>query len=294
MMTKEQLNDRIENKNIDIQKINNRIIKWSKTCTDEDIAIAKEYGMTDYNSSQKQELRNKYSEYKKQQGYDYHHSSDIDEVMRAYGDLREAQKTLEKYQVQLSEITNFENEDKIEVLVEFLKQWRAQAYDWYIKNTQLYMELKDKFKEKFETFKEQEETRLNTELSWREAYYLEGRFASTYYSMINALSKDIAGYNKTINTDKLNKVLDDEVVAKYKDLVLRITSVVGEILDVSNLSIGEKNGEINGTVKGTNGVAKIETISAGGYNQNQIVNVKHGQIFHYRVLVHKLKNYENK
>ena len=49
--------------------------------------------------------------------------------MYAYSDLREAQNTLEKYQVQLTEIVNFENEDKIEILVEFLNKWRAQAYD---------------------------------------------------------------------------------------------------------------------------------------------------------------------
>lgn len=280
MMTKEQLNDRIENKNIDIQKINNRIIKWSKTCTDEDIAIAKEYGMTDYNSSQKQELRNKYSEYKKQQDYDYHHSSDIDEVMRAYGDLREAQKTLEKYQVQLAEIVNFENEDKIEVLVEFLQNWRTKAYSWYIQNAQLYMTLHAKQREEFEKHKAKEEKRLNTKLDWRQSHYLESVFNRHYYSKIAPLSREIAGY-KEIDTAKLNKVLDDEVVAKYKDLVFRISAVVGEIQDVSGLSIGNKNGEINGIVKGTKGVAKIDTISAGGYNI---------QVFHYRVLVHKYKD----
>lgn len=280
MMTKEQLNDRIENKNIDIQKINNRIIKWSKTCTDEDIAIAKEYGMTDYNSSQKQELHNKYSEYKKQKGYDYHRSSDIDEVARAYGDLREAQKTLEKYQVQLAEIVNFENEDKIEVLVEFLQNWRAKAYSWYIQNAQLYIALRAKQREEFEKHQAKEEERLNTKLDWRQSHYLESVFNRYYYSEIAPLSREIAGH-KEIDTDKLNKVLDDEVVAKYKDLVLRISAVVGEIQDVSGLSIGNKNGEINGIVKGTKGVAKIDTISAGGYAV---------QCFHYRILVHKYKD----
>ena len=81
-------------------------------------------------------------------------------------------------------------------------------------------------------------------------------------------------------TEKLNKILDDEVTNKYKDLVRRITKVVGEIQDVSNLSIGSKQGEINGTVKGTKGIATVDTISAGGYNI---------QCFHYRVLVHKVK-----
>ena len=65
MMTKEQLNERIEKKNKDITKINKRIEKWSKTCSDEDIAIAKELGMTDYKSPLKDTLRKKYNEHKK-------------------------------------------------------------------------------------------------------------------------------------------------------------------------------------------------------------------------------------
>ena len=70
-----------------------------------------------------------------------------------------------------------------------------------------------------------------------------------------------------------------EKLAKYEDLCNRISAVVGEIKDASNLSIGNKNGEINGTVTGSKGNAKVETISAGGYAV---------QCFHYRVLVHKI------
>ena len=116
MMTKEQLNERIEKKNKDITKINKRIEKWSKTCSDEDIAIAKELGMTDYKSPLRVTLRKKYNEYKKQYDINTLFFNDIDEVMYAYSDLRDAQNTLEKYQVQLTEIVNFEKEDKIEIL----------------------------------------------------------------------------------------------------------------------------------------------------------------------------------
>ena len=273
MMSKEQLSERIDKKNSDIQKINKRIEKWSKNCTAEDIAIAKEYGMTSYDNPQKKNLRNKYDEYMKSKGYTWRSGHDIDEVMRAYSDLRDNLYTLEKYQSQLDEVTNFEKEDKIEVLVEFLRKWRAEAYDWYIKNAERYIELKSNFDAEFTKFKNE-----HTILNRRYEYRLEQDFSATYYASINALTKQIT-INKTIDTKTLNKVLDDEVVAKYKDLVLRISSVVGEITDVSYLSIGSKNGEINGIVIGTKGRAKVETISASGPVQ----------CFHYRVLVHKYR-----
>ena len=94
---------------------------------------------------------------------------------------------------------------------------------------------------------------------------------------------------RSINEEKLNKVIEDEKVRKYEDLCVRISDVVGKILDCDNLSIGAKTGELNGIVIGTDGKARVETIGAGGYNVGTIVNVRCGQVFHYRVLVHKIK-----
>jgi tetrahydromethanopterin S-methyltransferase subunit G len=87
-------------------------------------------------------------------------------------------------------------------------------------------------------------------------------------------------YLYKFDEEKLNKVLAQEKLAKYYDLCNRISAVVGEIQDASNLSIGRQHGEINGIVVGSKGMARVETISAGGYNI---------QCFHYRVLVHKVK-----
>lgn len=93
---------------------------------------------------------------------------------------------------------------------------------------------------------------------------------------------------KSFDDERLAKIIEAEKKAKYEDLCNRISAVVGEINDVSNLRISAK-GNLDGIVMGTKGGAKVETIGAGGYNTGTIVNVKHGQIFHYRVLVHKLK-----
>ena len=89
--------------------------------------------------------------------------------------------------------------------------------------------------------------------------------------------------------DRLNKILAKEKENKYFDLCNRISAVVGEITDARGLYIGRKNGELNGVVEGTDGAAKVETIGAGGWNTHEIVNVRHGQCFHYRVLVHKIR-----
>lgn len=94
---------------------------------------------------------------------------------------------------------------------------------------------------------------------------------------------------KSFDLEKLNKILAQEKQAKYEDLCNRISAVVGEIQDVSNLSIGNQRGELNGIVMGSKGSARVETIGAGGYNVGEIVNVRQGQVFHYRVLVHKIK-----
>ena len=96
-------------------------------------------------------------------------------------------------------------------------------------------------------------------------------------------------FMKSFDLEKLNKLLTQEKQAKYEDLCNRISDVVGEIQDVSNLSIGNQRGELNGIVKGSKGSARVETIGAGGYNVGEIVNVRQGQVFHYRVLVHKIR-----
>ena len=64
--------------------------------------------------------------------------------------------------------------------------------------------------------------------------------------------------------------------------------MAGEIQNASELRVGEK-GEINGFVQGSKAKVHVETVGAGGYNTGIIVNVKHGQIFHYRTLVHEVK-----
>ena len=82
-------------------------------------------------------------------------------------------------------------------------------------------------------------------------------------------------------------MLVDEVNGKRIDLFKRCSAVVGVITDATNLSVGQ-NLSLNGFIVGENGKARVETIMAGGYNQDTIVNVNRGQCLHYRVLVIKI------
>ena len=133
----------------------------------------------------------------------------------------------------------------------------------------------------------------------RASYKLEKDFKESYYSQYTALVKDSVhfkysykdGYicdtiSYSIDVDKIKKAIAEEKLNKYFDLCNRISGIVGEIQDCKHLSVAD-NGDLNGYVVGSKGNAKVETIGAGGYNVGQIVNVKCGQCFHFRVLIHK-------
>lgn len=192
-----------------------------------------------------------------------------------------------KYNTQLTK----ENAPKIEILWDFLTRWENNAREWYKRNSKLYYDLytnEDKEWETYKTTKEYQEEMdyiqylYPNNQKWAIEYKVERRWKERYYEDINMFTKDITSGSKEhrIDMERLNKFLAQEKVHKYEDLCNRITSVVGEILDVSNLSIGEKQGELNGIVVGSKAKAKVETIGAGGWNI---------QCFHYRVLVNKVK-----
>lgn len=107
----------------------------------------------------------------------------------------------------------------------------------------------------------------------------ENEFGYHYDNHFGYEAQEGEYYIANFDLDKLNRILSDEKQGKYEDLINRVTAVVGEITDVSNLSIGRQQGELNGTIEGINGKCSVETIGAGGYNI---------QCFHYRVLIHKL------
>lgn len=76
----------------------------------------------------------------------------------------------------------------------------------------------------------------------------------------------------------LNKQIEQEKNRKLVDLMNRVTKITGTITNAKYLSI--ENGDLNGYIEGERGKAKVQTIGAGGYNI---------QCYHYRVLIHEIK-----
>ena len=84
--------------------------------------------------------------------------------------------------------------------------------------------------------------------------------------------------NEEYSKQKLLKDLEAEYNRKYDFIIERTNAIVGQITDATNLTI--TNGELNGVIIGTRGVARVTTIGAGGYNI---------QKFHFRTLVNAVK-----
>lgn len=277
-MTKEELQKRIEKKQKDIEKIEKRIAKWT-TKKDSEKEFEKEYGWLNTFEERKDDFKK-----------DWIENCDR-EIRSANRDLAEANETLKKYQNQVNKIDEFNNSEKIEVIWNFLQEWKKAAYQFYVENVKLYSELYNKIDEEYEKYKKSDEyqhmLKLVTDSSgYVSTYRIQRKWEEKYFAPITSLTMDIT-INRALgkfDEEKLNKILDKDVEYKYNDFVNRIKEKAGEIQDVSGLKIAG-NGIINGVVIGDKHTVKVETILAGGYNANVIVNVKRGQILHYRVLV---------
>lgn len=259
-MTKEELNKRIEKKNQEIEKIQKRIDKWTKGMNEEAKAIVAACELV-YDNPKLAEARKKYEEYEKDHENDptvynpndWNKGPQLGEAYRAYRDLAEAKSTLNKYLVQLDKLANFEKEEKITAIWDFLMNWRQEAYDYYVNEVRLFTELKNNYKEAWEAFKNSVdyEDQKNSYNNYRWAdYEIENRFRRKYYQDIDSLTRDITLPHGKVDEAKLNKYLDEEVRRKYTRLVNEVTEKAGEITDASNLKINAR-GEINGRIKGT-------------------------------------------
>lgn len=289
-MTKEELQTRIDKKNKDIEKILKRIAKWTAGMNPDAISVCANCELV-YDDPKRPEAFKAFKAYQDthrddptvfRQDWDYNKGPNLDEAYRAYCDLAEAKATLGKYTVQMDKLVNFENEEKIEAIWQFLLDWKELAYRWYHDQAKRFFELKVGFNKALADWE-----RANPE----HTRWDERAFHARYWEGIDNFTQDIVtikhryeGYeyvpdSYVVDDAKLLKALDAEVRAKYEKLIQEITHITGEITDASNLSVGGK-GEINGTVVGVNGTAKVLTFMAGIYH---IV-----QRPHYRTTVRKV------
>lgn len=291
-MTEQELQLRIEKKEEAINKIEKRIIKWTRGMNDEAKAILQKCEVIYDDPTYKQsyldwaEYKNNHSEDLTVFNPDYSKGPNFQEAYSAYRDLAEAKFTLSKYKEKLAKMQSFEQEERIPIIWEFLQNWRADAYEFFVENSGEYGKLMKGFEDALEEFKNSDYYKSLTSYGKKNDAYYEWK--NKYFRNIHSLTKEIYLGNGRYDEVKLNKLLDKDVDTKYKDFIARIQDKAGKIVDATDLRISG-NGAINGIVIGESNKVKVETIIAGGYNQDVIVNVKHGQILHYRVLVNIIK-----
>ena len=281
-MAKQTLLDRISKKEQQIEKLNKKIKKLENQCTEEEISIADSF----------RDNYSKFATYCRQVNLGTSFTP-MSELRSAYSDLDEATTTLNKYKNQLNIIIDKESTEKVEIFVEFLNRYKTEVIKYVEKNIDLvteYYRLNNEYCEFYNNRNSIIRSGEMTEDEWKTELKRKKIKEEDLQDSINPLLFEVYDnrQDNKINYEELNEILDKEIEAKYWNMVERVTKVTGEIIDASDLSIGG-DGNINGIIIGKEGKAKLETILAGGYNQNIIVNVRRGQVLHYRLIVNKIK-----
>lgn len=263
-MNREELEQRIEAVNQKIEKAIKNRDKYLSNISDEN----KKY--TDVEKYSYTDIR------KLPLSYDEEVS--IDSCRAKNSEIKSLTNTLNKYKDQLNKLDNFENQDKVKVIWDFLLRWKEDTFNKVIKNAQYLYVLDKKYKDEFNKYKEENKERFE-KASYMGKIGIEQRFSEDYYSDIFPLTRSVYIRAGKVDEKRLNNILDRDIQSKYTHIINKVKKVCGEIVDASNLHIGD-DGTINGLIKGTIGNGYVETIVAGGYNI---------QIAHYRVIIHKVK-----
>jgi len=289
-MTKQQYEERISAAQDKIAKIDKRIQKWEDAKSDEKFAKHYDWLQADTDSwalgwDGNNRIYGTFQEFKNQHYAEWIEECDH-EIKYANRDKEEVLTLINKYRNSLELLKEKDAKPVIQIFKDFFDNWKAEILEYvkplvdeyYEINTKRINMLNSRYNIEKTGFSNKEEFELAyKELSRREKDIISEPIVKV------ALDKGLRR-----NDSDFIKYLDDYMNARYLDLVGKVTEIVGEIDDVSNLNVG-MDGTLNGRIYGDKGGAKIETIVAGGYNTNIIVNVKHGQIRHYRVLVHPIK-----
>lgn len=223
-------------------------------------------------------------------------------------DIERVSAELENYKKLLSTAIQKDSSRDVKVIIEFLNQWKSDTYDFISSIIAQYFELRQKIREtyvlKFDSNYTEEKEELHKKYADEMQKNLYGEYSEEKVTLhsghtFNRRVKVKVGkwenyscyflnsYEESVS--KLKKELDEEAKRKYDFIIERTNAIVGTITDASNLRIGAKH-DLNGIIIGTDGIASVKTVGAGGYNEGVFVNEKHGQCFHFRTLIKPVKN----
>ena len=249
---------------------------------------------------------------------------ELEERCQKYRDLiaEEEKKNADRKASMESHTVSVNGKD-VNVIVEFLNKWEekvttnlmnifdyyvAESENWYNENVKGLDEYKfentwgiDRTKLE-ELWAKSEYTKFYpTYADYKKASYRNDCYKAirnvideakeTYEIMFHA--KTIEKYAKTRHNPNretfetnMRNAIANEKNRKYDQLIEDVEYIVGKIIDMSHIKVGVK-GDLEGYVVGTDGEAELWTKGCGGFNENVIVNVKHGQTFHFRFYVRK-------
>ena len=214
------------------------------------------------------------------------------------------------------------NGKDVNVIVEFLNNWEKEVTDYWMKRFEYFENEHESYynaviKNSIEymiTYNSWEHTEQIVEM-WKDSPYVE--FYPTYEEykqnanyrdkcseairsalreleeeyesqfsirVIEKWGKSKWNPNKETFETNMRKDISKEKDRKYDQLIKDVEGICGKIIDMSHIKIGyTKN--LEGYVIGEKGECELWTSIAGGFNENVIVNVKHGQIAHFRFYV---------
>lgn len=215
-------------------------------------------------------------------------------------DLEEAKKSLEKYRADLAIANEKASSRNVPAILEFLERWKARCTEFYLEGLTAYFAEKERvyqmyrqideldwgtpeYKEAKQAYEEAYKT-FRQKCNGYYEYFEEVRRGRTYRGEVKVRDGEYEAYKPYISFRKLDeamakvqKDLEEEANRKYDFIIERTNEITGKITDASGLKVGAKD-DLNGYIKGEKGIAKVQTIGAGGYNI---------QCFHFRTLIHK-------
>lgn len=172
-----------------------------------------------------------------------------EDIVRLSKEIAEAKNTLDKYNNQLAGAIERES-ILITEIPEVLKSMQDQLVEeWDAWDIRRKTNLQAKYQE----------------LGWKK--FFEAGFSRADYEFKDMSSEQI--HNNNIRNAK------DAII----DLYSRVKDIIGEVTDWSGITTGVGATALNGLVIGKEGRAKVESITAGGYNIQRL---------HIRILVHSI------
>lgn len=207
-----------------------------------------------------------------------------DDEKYATRDLAAAVKALEDYKAQLAEEEAKDASRNVKVIIEFLENWKENMRKYYHGAFPKYLEAKAEYYNADKADRDAEWATKDTAeykeiRNRRDKRSKQFRSTWTFIQPYETSERRNGHYEKVFDDKTFEKDIKREAELKYDDMINRVMRITGKITDAAGLEIGLK-GDLNGFIKGENGVAKLTTIGAGGYNI---------QCFHFRTLVHEIK-----